>query len=1004
MLSALALLVLPALQPLWVDGLTASFDGRTHLLRLGALQRAVASGVYLPRWLPEMQLGYGYPVFNYYPPGAYYLALIPSLFGMELHRAYALGFTVAALFAGCGAAMLARDVLQATTVWQPMVAGLAYMYAPYVLLTVYIRGSLPETVAQALLPWILWSGRRILTQQQPTGHLLLLVAFLSSLALSHSLTLLLTAPYLTAYLLVVWWRGGRSSRSLRWIVLALLISMGVSAFIWLPILGDRQYLSQAAVDTARFGWLPSNVWKWDNFLDVHVPYEYNFARPVQLGIAQMIIACIGFFLARRFDGEWLFFAISATLAMTATGAWTLPIWQSSDVLAVIQFPWRLLTLVSLSLALLSTGWLTPLPAGWPQAAAAGGVIAVLIFAQRPQVADIPRYSPATMRFDPPMLAQVELAKGVLTDDPSTSVEEFRPRWAGDGLLLDTSPELQPASTIEITDLQASPVELSMQVNAPTTTTLRFQDFYFPGWEIVGEHGSALTPYPSTNLGLLTVDMPPGQYRVHKLWHDPPFADLGAFVSLATLACLAVICLLDRRLRRWSILPTMLLAAGISAFVHTPAATAVYRPQSALDFLGVRMLGYRVDSVESDAILIYPYWYVTAPPPSDLRFRWQLRDAFGTVVQEAVQRPFFNTMSAANWPPGTIVDDALQISLPEGAATGNYQLAVGLEAGDEGEQSIPPVVLGDLLIEAAEIPLAPSQSVNARLGESVELLGANYGVDDDWSVSVDSAPLVLMPGQDLSVRLYWQTLESLPIELHSFVHLVDAAGNVVARQDQTPGPDFQPSALWLPGNTVLDEFRLHIPASAMSAVVWPTVGLYDAETIERLPVLDENAGGGDAVQLKPVKVISHDSTVMSNEADVQFGDLAELDGFEVDIPETGLRPGDQFTVTLAFRSLSPTTANLTRFVHVHNQELGMAAQSDGLPQNGMNPTWSWVQGERIVDRVALEVGPGTPPGRYALGIGFYDPESGGARLPVLDRHGNLLVNSIAPLMEIVVVPR
>lgn len=1006
----LTLLALPALQPLFRYGLTASFDGRTHLLRLAALARSVADGISLPRWLPAMQLGYGYPVFNFYPPGAYYLALVPNFFGVTLYWAYALSFVLALLLAGAGATMLARDLLKgnsppsslALPLWPALVAGVAYMYAPYLLVNIYIRGSLPEVVAQALLPWVLWSSRRVLTQPRPVGYVLLAATFLGSLALTHSLTLLFTVPYLLTYLCVIWWNRGRSCASLLWVILALTAAAGVSAFFWLPMIGDRGYLSEAGYVIARTGWLPDNVWKWSNFLDRQVIYGYDFARPVQLGLVQIVLAIGGFLWARRHNGEWLFFALSAVLAMVAIGAWSLPIWQSSEVLVAVQFPWRLLSLVSLSLAMLTVGWLMRLPAGWPQWLAIGLVTLALIGAQRPRLGEMDFYSPASVRLDAPLLAQAEVEKGVLTEDPASSVQEFRPQWADTDLILDTVP--LRAAPVDINGLQVSPLALAMQVNVPTTTTLRFQDFYFPGWRITAKDDKPLTPYPSTDLGLLTVDLPPGAYTVNKAWHDPPFAGFGAGLSLLTLTLVAGVCLVNRRYRWFALLPSLFLVTGVTTWIQTPVMTAVTRPTTPLAAAGLRLLGFYVEPVKPGQMLLYSYWYVTASPPPDLQFRWQLRDTTGAVVQDYVRRPYFNTMSAANWPPGTIVDDAVQLALPEGEANGVYQIAAGLIL-DDATAFRSPVVIGTLKTEQASAnPPQPSQVVDAKLGNSIQLVGADYAINNDWSLPTTTAPRYVRPGQTLSVRLYWRTEQSLTQDLHGFVHLVDAQGNVIAQQDQAPGLDFQPSVLWLPGNTVVDEYDLSIPLAATSTVLWPLVGLYDIATQARLPTVAADSVAGDAIRLAPVKLVGEPQVAVAQERAIRFGELADLAGFTVETPAQGLWPGATLTVTLAFRTLTPTTHDLTRFVHIYSPSLGLAGQVDSVPQAGNNPTWSWTPSEVIVDRVVVTIGAPAKAGDYTVGVGFYDPAANGQRLPAVDQAGNVLPDNIATLTELTIEAR
>ncbi|MCB9119480.1 MAG: hypothetical protein H6640_07095 [Caldilineaceae bacterium] len=996
----LPLLAVPAFWPLADNGLTASFDGATHLLRLGALQRAVSEGVILPRWLPDMQLGYGYPVFNFYPAGAYFVALLPTFFGATPYWAYALGFVFAIVLAGFGAMLLARDLLRVASPWPALVAGVAYMYAPYLLVNVYIRGSLPEALAQALLPWVLWSARRVLTRPRPTGYVVVVALTLGGLALTHSLTLMLFVPYLAVYVAVIWWTNGHARPSLHWIFGALLAAMGISAFFWLPMLFDRQFLSDAAFATARFGWLPDNVWHWDNFLDPNFLYGYDFMRPVQLGLLQMLLAGAGFFVARRFDAEWLFFAISALGALGFIGAWSLPIWQSNEVLTVVQFPWRLLSVASLSLAMLTAGLALPVkrqPANWLIAAA---LIVLIVIAQRPRLAEIETFSDATVRVDAPMLAQAEVAKGVLTSDAASSVEEFRPRWAAGDLALEQQPQMADAGSLYLANLHVNPLELAVLVSTPATATLRFQDFYFPGWRIVTSTGQSLRPYPSTALGLLTVDLPPGTYVIDKLWRDPPLARLGSIISLVTLAALAAVSFVDRRFRWMSFVAAMILTGALVTWLQKPPLEAVHMPKSTVDAFGLRFLGYRAERVGPGSVLLYPYWYVNAPPPSDLRFRWQVLDERDNVVQEYVRRPFFNAQDTANWPVGTIVDDAQQITLPESFDAGRYRIALGLEVGEAGSQATRPVPVGRLTARrAARVPVQPDVALDARFGDEIRLIGADYAVNGAWLGQGAGLPR-LAPGDEVTVMLYWQAEESLEQNLHGFVHLVDGDGAVIAQQDQVPGPDFQPTTLWLPNNTVRDEYRLRVPEGITSRVVWPLAGLYDPVSVERLPVTadpDEAADG--AVRLPPLKIAGDQPAEPFQAVDVRFGDLARLSGVAVHTSAVEVSAGDTLTVTLRYDVLAPTDADLTRFVHLYDPAQGMAAQADGIPQQGLNPTWAWLPGEQVGDQVVLTVASDAPPGRYRLVTGFYDAMRGGERVGVFGADGASLPDNLAPLMEI-----
>ena len=112
----------------------------------------------------------------------------------------------------------------------------------------------------------------------------------------------------------------------------------------------------------------------------------------------------------------------------------------------------------------------------------------------------------------------------------------------------------------------------------------------------------------------------------------------------------------------------------------------------------------------------------------------------------------------------------------------------------------------------------------------------------------------------------------------------------------------------------------------------------------------------------------------------LGDVAILQGFDLSAPAGGVRPGDAITLTLHFQAQVSGVADYSRFVHLYSPQLGMAAEQDGIPQDGHNPTWTWTKGETIVDRVRLQVSQQATPGLYALGSGLYDQSAAGVRLP------------------------
>src|SRR5512142_838275 len=79
----LALLVAVAAYPLWSPAdFWSSYDGLLHLYRVFALDQTLRQGVVYPRWVLDLAYGYGYPIFNFYPPLAAYVSETLHLLGL----------------------------------------------------------------------------------------------------------------------------------------------------------------------------------------------------------------------------------------------------------------------------------------------------------------------------------------------------------------------------------------------------------------------------------------------------------------------------------------------------------------------------------------------------------------------------------------------------------------------------------------------------------------------------------------------------------------------------------------------------------------------------------------------------------------------------------------------------------------------------------------------------------------------------------------------------------
>jgi hypothetical protein len=107
-------------------------------------------------------------------------------------------------------------------------------------------------------------------------------------------------------------------------------------------------------------------------------------------------------------------------------------------------------------------------------------------------------------------------------------------------------------------------------------------------------------------------------------------------------------------------------------------------------------------------------------------------------------------------------------------------------------------------------------------------------------------------------------------------------------------------------------------------------------------------------------------------------VAQLIGY--DLPQTSVRAGQTFPITLYWRSLGETSISYAIFIHVVGPDGSIRGQWDSIPGAGTLPTTGWVSGEVITDHFEVPMSPDAPPWQYTILVGMYDPKTGD-RLPV-----------------------
>ncbi len=695
-----------------------------HIPRSVVFSAARSDGGLIPRWTPELNAGLGSPVFSFYSPLPYLLMDLLNHFGIPHPIGWRVLVALALELASAGAFGLGLALFGRADVALAGAAG--FTYAPYLLQEFFERGS-PQGMAIALAPWILWSLLRL--WERPGGLRLVLAGLAwASLILVHNLTALLFAPVVA--LLFVYLACRAKTARLVYPALALLAGTLVAAFHVLPFVVERQFVQLAYINEFRFELPAQNPLLLADL--VALPHMYDVLRENNglgqtMGLLQPVLLLLGLPLAavlwqQRRDRAIL---LAGLTVLGLTIVWlqlpgATPIWAALPALNVLQFRWRLLSMLAFAVfaasgyLLLATPesarrWLAPLltmafvvmqlPFLYPQLMHRN-----LSFPPRPTVVDIRE------------LARTANLPGL------AGFDEFLPIWR-------TTPLTEQERQETVTLLTNSPAGIqvlqeqrhawwsNISLDAPAAFTAEFRSLYYPGWQAYLD-GQKQSVRPAPGSGYLSLDVPAGSHSIALRYEGTAAQHAGAWLSLSAMALLAVIGLLWHPTRaeasvvlpvylpeRWWI-PALLIglvaAKGLWLDPHTVwlrcASTAGHvcgaQVSAEAAFAGGPALrGYSVlsPSVERGGyVRLAVFWEGTAADASHLNSFVHLRNSMrdGPINPETgsdIWAQEIHESPGRTLSPGRLLMDQYRVLVPASIPPGRYYLEVGWFDPASGEQ-------------------------------------------------------------------------------------------------------------------------------------------------------------------------------------------------------------------------------------------------------------------------------------------------------------------------------
>ncbi len=312
-----------------------------HIFRLSEYDLCLKSGQIPCRYSPNSALGFGSPVFNFYPPATYFFAEIFHLIGFSFIDSIKIIYIAPLFFGPIFMFLLASSFFGPTG---GLLSALVFATAPYQALNLYVRGALAENFALNLVPVIFYF---FLKKKQK-----LTILFLTILFLTHQLTTLYALILLILFNL----------KSLKSFLIILIWSLGLSSFFLLPSLLEKNLTTNYLMIQGYFNYIIHFATLKQLFVDRSWGYGASLWGPVddmsfQIGYLQWLLPTIATLLAFYKKNKHRFlilivFILGLFFAFLTHNKSTF-IWQLLPFMAYFQFPWRFLGAIILSFSFAS---------------------------------------------------------------------------------------------------------------------------------------------------------------------------------------------------------------------------------------------------------------------------------------------------------------------------------------------------------------------------------------------------------------------------------------------------------------------------------------------------------------------------------------------------------------------------------------------------------------------------------------------------------------------------
>ena len=524
LISLFSLLIsAPIILPFFHTGYFPTHDGEWAVVRLADMFRMLRDFQIPARYSGELNFGYGYPLFNFAYPFPYYLGIAIHFLGFGFVNTIKIIFAGSVIFSAFFMFLASRNLWKNT--WAGIISAIMYIYLPYRMVDLYVRGSIGESLSFALFPLLFYLSVKLI--KKSSVLLISSIAFVTgALIMTHNIMAVLFMPIFIVFSLsqIIL----KKRRAIKPFVISIVLSFGLSAFFWVPAIFEKSniLLSQTPIAdrSLYFATLKQFIFpKWGYGVPTD-PAGFSY----QLGLAHLAafafaILSLLFSLIKnkRYLKEHFMKITSILTIITVFFVFLLfkPsdfLWRNIPFLSEINYPWITLGIL---------GFLVSLLAGSLFKHTLGKYVAVSLVII--SVFTVLPYAKPEYYFN----------KGddyYLTNDATTtSSNELMPLWVKKFTFQRPAKKVEiaeGAGTVSNTSYNSK--KIIFDVLAKENTKIRINTIYYPGWKAYIDNKEVQIFYEN-EYGAIDILIPSGKHLVKANFTETPLRLISDIISVSS---------------------------------------------------------------------------------------------------------------------------------------------------------------------------------------------------------------------------------------------------------------------------------------------------------------------------------------------------------------------------------------------------------------------------------------------------------------------------------------